>query len=133
MHIFEEKIGVYLRMTPKWHTEIVGQGIEYAQGYSKLQFWKHFNDTKVSNWENNTRVALPRSVLTHEHMNKFACKTRDYKLTYFFLLEQAVAAENDPEVKMVSKASHDKIELLTNLFKHHRSAWDSDHTFINNA
>ena len=133
MHIFEEKIGVYLRMTPKWHTEIVGQGIEYAQGYSKLQFQKHFNNAQASNLEKNVRAALHRAVLTKECMTKFARKARDYKLTYFFFFEQAAAADNDPEVKLVSGTSHDKIELLSTLFKHHMSASDSNHAFIKNT
>ena len=101
-------------------------------GYSKLQFWKHFNDAQAINLEKNVRAALDKSVLTVECMRKFARKARDYKLTYFFLVKEAAATNDGLNAKNV-QASHKRIEQLTKLFKHHWSALDSDHAFIKNV
>ena len=58
-HMLEDKLGAMLRMTPKCHPEIAGQGIEYAWGgYSKLKFRQEFNDGQACNLETNVRKAL---------------------------------------------------------------------------
>jgi len=42
-------IGVILILTPKYHPEIAGRGVEYAGGYSKLRFRQYFNDAVARN------------------------------------------------------------------------------------
>ena len=80
-YILVDSIGVKLRMTPKCHLEIAGQGIEYSWGYSKLRYCRYFNDEKANNVEKNVRAALCTSVLTKEQTDTFVQKARDYKLT----------------------------------------------------
>ena len=55
--VLEDKLNVKLRMTPKCHPEIAGQGIEYAWGYAKLRFRQHFNDM--------TAVTLEKMFVCH--------------------------------------------------------------------
>ena len=131
--VLEDKLHVMLRMTPKCHPEIAGQGIEYAWGYAKLRFRQHFNDRTAANLDNNVRNTLSLNVLTREHIKKFICKVRDYKLTYLFLLESTNAVTGERKNGELSSHSHDKIEFIIKLFKQHRSALDSDYAFIKNA
>ena len=109
-YVLKDKLGVSLRMTPKCHPEISGQGIEYAWGYAKLRFRKNFNEAQASNLEKNVRAALSRNVLTEERMKKFARKARDYKLTYLFLLQQTETAKTSAiRDKSESLCSHKQI------------------------
>ena len=87
-YVLEELLNVELRMTPKCHPEIAGQGIEYAWGYAKLRFRQKFNDMTAANLKENVRAVLDTEVLTRKRTNKFVRKARDYKLTYLFLLQQ---------------------------------------------
>ena len=86
----EELLNVEFHMTPKCHPQISGQGIEYAWGYSKLQFRQKFSDMTAENLKENIRAVLSTEVLTRNQTNKFVRKSRDYKLTYLFLLQQTI-------------------------------------------
>ena len=83
-YVLKDKLGISLRMTPKCHPEIAGQGIKYARGYAKLRFHKNFNNAQASNLEKNVRAALSQIFLTEERMKKFAQKAQDYKLILTF-------------------------------------------------
>ena len=127
-YVLEERLNVQLRMTPKCHPEIAGQGIEYVWGYAKLQFRQKFNDMNASNLKENVRAVLSKEVLTKIRTNKFVRKARDYKLTYLFLLQQT------QKMKESSRGyTHERIERIIKLFKQHRSALDADYSFIKNA
>jgi hypothetical protein len=47
-YVVEDLLGCHMKLTPKCHPEIAGRGVEYAWGYSKLRFRKHFNDAVPS-------------------------------------------------------------------------------------
>ena len=127
-YVLEERLNVQLRMTPKCHPEIAGQGIEYVWGYAKLQFRQKFNDMNASNLKENVRAVLSKEVLRKIRTNKFVRKARDYKLTYLFLLQQT------QKMKESSRGyTHERIERIIKLFKQHRSALDADYLFIKNA
>jgi hypothetical protein len=80
-------------MTPKVHPEIAGAGIEYDWGYAKLKYWKEINDGVVAHLEVNVKRALcPEETLTLERTRKFARKAKEYKLTYFFLVQMTEEA-----------------------------------------
>jgi hypothetical protein len=117
--------GAFIRLTPKCHPEIAGRGIEYAWGYAKLRFRGGINDAVPVHLEENVRAALSRDILTINRIRKFARKTRDYKLTYSYLV--ALADGED------ASAAKGRIEHLTKLFKQHRSALDADYGFIADA
>ena len=118
-------LGVDLRLTPKYHPEIAGIGIEYAWGYAKLRFRREFNDAIALHLKGNVLKSLDRSVITIERARKFARKAREYKLTYSLLIHEANGED--------ATANKSEIEHITKLFKVHRSAIDSDYQFINRA
>jgi hypothetical protein len=124
-YIVEDLLGCVMKLTPKCHPEIAGRGVEYAWGYSKLRFRKHFNDAVPRHLEENVKKALSTDILTLNRMRKFARKARDYKLTYAFLIDRA--GGND------ATAAKDEIEHITKMFKAHRSAMDADYSFIVNS
>jgi hypothetical protein len=124
-YIVEDLLGCHMKLTPKCHPEIAGRGVEYAWGYSKLRFWKHFNDAVPRHLEENVEKALSTDILTINRMRKFARKARDYKLTYAFLIDQAGGKD--------ASAAKDEIEHITKMFKAHRSAMDADYSFIVNS
>ena len=127
-YVLEQHLNVMLRMTPKCHPEIAGQGIEYAWGYAKLRFRQKYNDMTAANLKENVRAVLSTEVLTKIRTNKFVRKARDYKLTYLFLLEQTEKLK-----KSEHGNTHERIERIMKLFKQHRSALDADYSFIKNA
>ena len=57
-YILEEQLGAVLRMAPKYHPKIAGQGIEYTWEYSKLKFRQEFNNTQAYNLEQKVRNIL---------------------------------------------------------------------------
>ena len=75
--VLEDKLNVKLRMTPKCHPEIAGQGIEYAWGYAKLRFHQHFINMTAVNLEKNDHASLSSDVVTQARVNKFIWKARD--------------------------------------------------------
>jgi hypothetical protein len=123
--IAQKYLGAFIRLTPKCHPKIAGQGIEYAWGYSKLRFRRGINDAIASHLEENVKAALSREVLTINQICKFARKARDYKLTYSYLV--ALADGDD------ASAAKDLTKHLTKLFKQHCSALDADYKFIADA
>jgi hypothetical protein len=124
-YIFEDLFGCHKKLTPKCHPEIAGRGIEYACGYLKLRFWKHFNDMVPKHLQENVGKVLSTEVLTLNRLWKFAQKARNYKLTHTFLINRT--GGND------ASSAKDEIEHITKMFKAHRSAMDADYLFIANA
>jgi hypothetical protein len=80
-------------MTPKCHPEFAGIGIEYNWGYAKLTYQKKINNGITAHLEENVKKALStEDVLTINRTRKFARKARDYKLTYYFLIQMTDSA-----------------------------------------
>jgi hypothetical protein len=86
-YIVGDKLGCFLKLTPKCHPEIAGRGVEYAWGYSKMRFRQVYNDGVASHLRVNVEKALDRECLSIQRIRKFAHKAREYKLTYAFLIE----------------------------------------------
>ncbi len=123
--IVEDKLGAFVRLTPKCHPEIAGRGIEYAWGYSKLHYRRNINDAVALHLDANVRKALARELLTTNRFRKHAMKARDYELTYEHILDVTKAQD--------ASAGKFRIEHITKLVKNHRSALDSDYGFISNS
>ena len=67
--------------------------------------------------------SLGTYVLTLNRVRKFARKSKEYKLTYAFILHLA----DEEELNITRK---DEIEHITKLFKSHCSMLDADFDFI---
>ena len=117
-----ELIDARLILTPKCHPEIAGRNVEYAYGYGKLRFRHDFNDAIASNLKENVIRSLDQQVLALNRLRKFVRKARKYKLTYLLLFHLTYGDNRN--------AGKDDIDHITKVFKAHRSAMDSDCTFI---
>lgn len=118
-------LSIRLILTPTCHPEIAGHGIEYAWGYSKLNFRCDFDDAIAMHLKAKVEKSLDKSVLTLNRIRKFSRKAREYKLTYALIIHLGKGE--------LATAGKDQIEHITKLFKAHRSAMDADYSFINNA
>ena len=77
-----ESKGHILLMSPKYHPEIAGAGIEYSWGQWKRMFKQWINDHKPKNHEANVKRALSPEVLDLAFVRKTGRRTRDYMRAY---------------------------------------------------
>ena len=111
-------------MTPKYHPEIVGRGVGYAWGYTKLQFRCSFKDSVANNLKENVCKSLDCSVIPIYRSRKFARKLKEYELTYALIVNLAEGED--------ATSRKNKIEYITNIFNSHRSEMDTDYLLILN-
>jgi hypothetical protein len=121
----EDKLGAFVRLTPKCLPEIAGRGMEHAWGCSKLHHRRNTNDAAALHLDANVRKALARELLTTNRFRKHARKARDHKLTCECILDVTKAQD--------ASAGKFRIEHVTKLVKNHRSALDSDCGFISKS
>ena len=115
-----EARGHILVLSPKFHPEVAGVGIEYSWGMSKLKFRRELNDEIPKNLHNNILTSMNReTILTLPRVRRFARRTRDYCRAYFKLEKDAVGAE-----------SKDRIEQMRKSCKAHRNIIDMEPGFI---
>jgi len=124
-------MGCSVRYTPKAHPELAGRGTEYHWGYSKLVF-QRLNDTDPKKLEANIRKAICSegndSPLNLGRARKFARKAREYKVLYArYHLDLMVKGEKDTSM------DYSLIERKMKDISAHRSAVDTDFSFINNS
>ena len=71
-----EKRGQILLMSPKYHPEVAGKGVEYSWGKAKFHFRNHANDCVAANLRANVKVCFSEAVLSMERVRKFARRSR---------------------------------------------------------
>lgn len=115
-----EKRGHILVMSPKFHPEVAGVGIEYSWGMSKLKFRRELNDEIPKHLHQNIVASMNReSILTLPRVRRFARRTRDYCRAYLRLQKVPEGAE-----------SKDSIERMRKTCKAHRNIIDMEPGFI---
>ena len=72
-----EDRGHVLLMTPKYHCECAGVGIEYCFGRVKWWYNKHHRHT-THGLRQDTAASFAPEIVTLHHMRKFARKCRDF-------------------------------------------------------
>ena len=117
-----ESRGHILCMTPKYHPELAGVGIEFSWGRAKYMFRKEINDFKATNLKANVMRALSTqgdgAVLPLALVRRYARRARDYLRAY--------AANPGPkEFKMIEKMKQHQ--------KTHRSIFDLEFAFLGSA
>ena len=111
--------GYILLLSPKFHPEIAGVGIEYSWGLSKLKFRREFNNEIPKDLHNNIVKSMCRDkILTVPRVRHFARRTRDFHRPY-------LALEGDRPIE--SKA---QIEQMCKVSKAHRNIVDIKPSFI---
>jgi hypothetical protein len=117
--------GFKVAMTPKYHAEIAGCGIEYSCGAAKSRYRRIPMERKRKKADFRTAVESSLSVLTKTTVRKCDQKTRTYLQAYFFLEIATEGREAQPDGNL----SLATIEKVQKDFKVHRSAIDFDRSF----
>jgi hypothetical protein len=137
------QLGVTVRLTPKFHAELAGEGVEYSWAHAKA-FYRRMPLSRKRGRDNFKQLVrdctCPVNVLTKERIEKFASRARAYICTYHHLEQQqqehaatAAAANevhNNPVVAPKQELLYTEIERLMKAFKGHRCALDFDRGFV---
>ena len=75
------QLGVTVHLTPKFHAELAGEGVEYSWAHSK-PFYQRLPVSRKRGRENFEQLVkdctCPKTVLTKERIEKFAARARAY-------------------------------------------------------
>ena len=147
------QLGVTVLLTPKFHAELAGEGVEYSWAHAKA-FYRRLPVSRKRGRDNFKQLVkestCPENVLTKVRIEKFASRARAYICTYHHIEEEknkkqrlsAVAAEIVeepatvlPDGDAVPNPKHQEllyteIERLMKAFKGHRCALDFDRGFV---
>ena len=118
--------GVEVVMTPKYHAEIAGVGIEYAWGAAKSHYrWIPFSE-KRSKEGFKKAVSDSLGVLGKPTIRKCNRKLRIYIMAYYAIEVMEAVDEQENQNQIVLTKT---IEKFQRLFKTHHAAVDFDQAF----
>ena len=146
------QLGVTVLLTPKFHAELAGEGVEYSWAHSKA-YYRRMPLSRKRGRDNFKQLVkdctCPVTVLTKQRIEKFASRARAYICTYHHLHQEqkrAAAAEHAdsnsasnankayPDARIPSHLQQEllysDIERLSKAFKGHRCALDFDSGFV---
>ena len=85
------QLGVTVQLTPKFHAELAGEGVEYSWAHAKA-FYRRIPVSRKRGRDNFKQLVrdctCPVNVLTKERIEKFASRARAYICTYHYLEQQ---------------------------------------------
>ena len=117
-HVVEGR-GHILLLSPKFHPELAGVGIEYSWGMSKQKFRREINDEVPKHLHRNMVASMcTETILTVQRVRRFARRTRDYCRAY-------PALEKGGDIE-----SKDMIEKMKKICKAHRNILGMEPGFI---
>jgi len=132
-HVGKE-LGVSVIISPKFHAEMAGEGIEYSWGISKNVYRKKPLDSKKAkiSFKALVKECTSRDILTTAIVRKLSRRARSYICAYYTLHQQNLAnnCENDNRPAALTLPL---IERLMKAFKTHRAAVDFDAGFVNSV
>jgi hypothetical protein len=146
------QLGVTVLLTPKFHAELAGEGVEYSWAHSKA-YYRRMPLSRKRGRDNFKQLVkdctCPVNVLTKKRIEKFALRARAYICTYHHLyqeqqkqaaaqLEDSNSASNaDSPLSRISShkkqelvISYSDIERVSKAFKGHRCVLDFDNGFV---
>jgi hypothetical protein len=119
-----------VHITPKFHTEIAGEGIEYSWGIAKGKYRREPLESKKQGkakfHELVKKCVCNKNVLMVASVRKLSRRARAYICAYYYV-ENKMSGQVDAENSLLSLPC---IEALMKEFKTHRSAIDFDSIFI---
>ena len=130
------QLGVTVQLTPKFHAELAGEGVEYCWAHAK-SFYRRKPVSSKRGRENFKCLVKdctsPDEILTRERVQKFAARARAYICTYYHLDLQQQGLNSDDVSVLAQKQEllYAEIERLMKDFKVHRCALDFDRGFVN--
>ena len=110
LQVLVEDRGHILQLSPKYHAELAGEGVEYCFGRCKWWFRTH-NGHSTKGLREISLQSFGPSVVTLQHARKFARRVRDYIRAY------------------KDGARGLEVEVVKKVHKTHRCALDTDYTF----
>ncbi len=114
---------IELLITPKYHCELAGEGIEYAWGLFKKYFRQTAHAGKKGKAQFTSCVETSLKKVSVDHIRRFSARARRYMLTYSLL--------DSPESLQGHGLSYREIEQYVNkIMKVHRSTADQESAFI---
>ena len=91
-------------LSPKFHPELAGVGIEYSWGMSKQKFRQEINDEIPKHLHRNMVASMcTKKILTAQRVRRFARRTRDYCRAYL-VLEKGGDIESKDTIEKIKKA-----------------------------
>ena len=124
-----EKYDMEVIMTPKYHCEIAGCGIEYSWGAAKAKYRSISLERKRTKKGFFQSVKDSLQVLNKTTVRKCDRKSRTYIMAYYSIevlkVNEEGQSQNSPDVAI----SMQRIEKFRKLFKSHRCALDFDQKF----
>jgi len=126
-HLFDElsnkgECRMILLVSPKYHCEIAGEGIEYAWGLFKRWYRSISLENKKGKEKFEVEIKKCIRKVSKNHANRFAARCRRYMLAYLNKARQT----RDEEGSLTFTS----IEKFVKHFKCHRSTADQDWGFI---
>ena len=129
------------RLTPKFHAELAGEGIEYSWAHAKGQHYRRMPLALKKQGRESFKQLVKESTspveqLTEERIRKFAARARAYICTYYCLANTSAAGASggsNTSNSMVTEKQqllYNEIERLMKEFKVHRCALDFDRGFV---
>ncbi|KAI2493716.1 hypothetical protein MHU86_20820 [Fragilaria crotonensis] len=147
------QLGVTVLLTPKFHAELAGEGVEYCWAHAKA-YYRRMPLSRKRGKENFKQLVRdctsPVTVLTKERIEKFASRARAYVCTYHHLQQEqeekqhqraaarwvenedqnSLAQRTTPFIPKQEQLLYAEIERLMKAFKCHRCALDFDRGFV---
>ena len=139
------QLGVQVELTPKFHAELAGEGVEYSWAHAK-SYYRRVPVSRKRGRENFKELVrectCPVKVLNKVRIQKFAARARAYICTYHHLDQTTRIEEHDSDAASPDTSAtpthHPKpellfteIERLMKAFKGHRCVLDFDRGFVN--
>jgi hypothetical protein len=125
-HVGNE-LGVSVLITPKFHAEMAGEGIEYSWGVSKNVYRRMPLNSKKGKESFKALVheCTSRDILSTNTVRKLSRRARSYICAYFALHESKNNGNDMPLLTLPL------IQRLAKAYKTHRAAVDFDAGFVN--
>ena len=133
------QLEVMVHLTPKFHAELAGEGVEYSWAHSKA-FYPRFPVSQKRGRENFKQLVkdctCPEIVLTKARIEKFATRARAYICAYHHLEQVQQAATEKENLDATSVPAqrrelfHPNIEQVQKDFKCNRCVQDFDRGFV---
>ncbi len=121
------ELGVSVLITPKFHAEMAGEGVEYSWGVSRNVYRRMPLNSKKGKESFKALVheCTSRDILSTKTVRKLSRRARSYICAYFVLHESKNNGNDMPLLTLPL------IERLVKAFKTHRVAVDFDAGFVN--
>ncbi len=125
------ELGVSVIITPKFHAELAGEGIEYSWGISKGVYRRMPLASKKGKESFKALVheCSSRDILTTKTVRKLSRRARAYICAYFAVYKNKENSGGDDNT--TPALTLQLIERLVKAFKTHRAAVDFDAGFVN--